>query len=50
MFLSVSYNYVFKNWSSYSTEAATRGILLKKVFLKISQISQKNPSAGISFW
>ena len=29
-----------------SSEAATRGVLLKKVFIKISQISQKNTCVG----
>ena len=31
-------------------EAATRGILLKKVFLKISQNSQENTCARFSFF
>ena len=30
-------------------EAATGGALLKKVFLKISQISQENACVGVSF-
>ena len=47
MFLSVSYDYVFEYFSSYSKEAATRGVFLKMVFLKISQ---KNSFVGVSFW
>ena len=31
------------------SDAATRGVLQKKVFLKILQISLENPSVGISF-
>ena len=31
------------------TETVTGGALLKKVFLKISQISQENICAGVSF-
>ena len=31
------------------TEAAIRGVLLKKVFLKISQNSQENTCARVSF-
>ena len=46
MFLSISYDYVFEYFSSYSKEAATRGVFLKKVFLKISQ---KNTFVGVSF-
>ena len=30
-------------------EAATRGVLRKKVFLKISQISRENSCVGVSF-
>ena len=30
-------------------EAATGGVLQKKVFLKIMQISQKNTCVGVSF-
>ena len=32
------------------TEAATRGVLCKKVFLEISQNSQENTSARVSFF
>ena len=32
-----------------ATEAATEGVLLKKVFLKISQNSQKNTCGSVSF-
>ena len=31
-----------KNWDVNTSEAATRGVLYKKVFLEISQKSQKN--------
>ena len=31
------------------TEAAIRGVFSKKVFLKISQISQENTCVGVSF-
>ena len=31
-------------------EAATECVLQKKVFLKISQISQENTGDGVSFW
>ena len=34
---------------SWQSEAATGGVLLKKVFLKTSQISQENSSFGVSF-
>ena len=33
----------------HHTEAATDGVLLKKVFLKISQNVQENTSARVSF-
>ena len=33
----------------FSTEAATRGVLWKKVFLEISQNSQENTCARVSF-
>ena len=33
----------------FVTEAATRGVLLKKVFLKFLQNSQENPSSRRSF-
>ena len=33
----------------YATEAATRGVLYKKVFLEISQYSQENTCARASF-
>ena len=33
----------------YTTEAATRGVLWKKVFLEISQNSQENTCATVSF-
>ena len=38
-------------YSSYleNTEAATRGVLWKKVFLKISQNSQENSCVRVSF-
>ena len=38
-------------YSSYleNTEAATRGVLWKKVFLKISQNSQENSFVRVSF-
>ena len=32
-----------------SVEAATRGVLIKKVFLEISQNSQENTCASLSF-
>ena len=32
-----------------SSEAATRGVLFEKVFLEISQISQENTYARVSF-
>ena len=32
-----------------TSEAATRGVLLKKVFLEISQNSQENTCARVSF-
>ena len=35
--------------SLHMTEAATRGVLLKKVFLEISQNSQENTCARVSF-
>ena len=31
------------------TQAATGGVLLKKVFLKISKTSQENTCVGVSF-
>ena len=44
---------ILKNWAKYflvkCIQAATGGVLLKKVFLKISQISQENTCVGISF-
>ena len=33
----------------HTSEAATEGVLLKKIFLKISQYSQKKTCAGVSF-
>ena len=36
--------------SNNHTEAATRGVLYKKVFLKISQKSQENTCATVSFF
>ena len=41
----------FHNWIKYAplkTEAATRGVLRKKLFLEISQNSQENTCARIS--
>ena len=32
------------------TEAATGGVLLKKMVLKISQVSQENNCVGVSFY
>ena len=43
----------FKNFHlvhSWHTEAATRGVLLKKVFLEISRNSQENTCARVSFF
>ena len=36
-------------WKTYRIEAANGGVLWKKVFLKISQNSQKNTCARVSF-
>ena len=36
--------------SPENTEAATGNVLQKKVFLKISEISQEKPCVGISFY
>ena len=36
-------------WRYFSLEAAARGVLWKKVFLKISKNSQKNTCARVSF-
>ena len=33
----------------HTSEAATEGVLLKKIFLKISQNSLKKTCAGVSF-
>ena len=38
-----------KNYKVHLVEIATGGILLKKVFLKVSQYSQINTCAGVSF-
>ena len=38
-----------KSWV-LTTEAATRGVLWKKLFLKIPQISQENTCVGVSFY
>ena len=36
-------------WTTAHTEAATRGVLCKKVFLEFSQNSQENTYAIVSF-
>ena len=36
--------------SAEYSEAANKGVLHKKVFLKISQISQENTCGGVSFY
>ena len=33
----------------FCTKASTRGVLYKKLFLKISQISRENTCVGVSF-
>ena len=38
-----------KNWDVNTSEAATRVVLYKKVFFEISQQSQKNTCARVSF-
>ena len=38
-----------KNWDVNTSEAATRVVLYKKVFFEISQKSQKNTCARVSF-
>ena len=45
------YSFLLANFVDFSekTEAATRGVLYKKVFLEISQNSQKNTCARVSF-
>ena len=40
----------WKIWDSTTLEAATTGVLWKKVLLKISQNSQENTCAGASFF
>ena len=40
---------IFSSWALKSPEAATRGVLWKKVLLEISQNSQENTCAGVSF-
>ena len=42
----ISYRFLYE---SIHKEAATKGALLKKLFLNISQISQENTSVGVSF-
>ena len=39
----------FIKYKSFFTEAATTGVLWKKVFLEISQNSQENTSASLFF-
>ena len=34
----------------HTSEAATGGVLFKKLFLKISQYSQENTCVGVSFY
>ena len=47
--LITNVNVLFQSWNYFKTEAATRGVLSKKVFLKISQNSQENTCATVSF-
>ena len=43
-------NYTFRDYRNFVwTEAATEGITWKKVFLEISQNSQENTCAKLSF-
>ena len=42
----ISYSFLCE---SIHIEAATNGVLLKKMFLNISQISQENTCVGVSF-
>ena len=44
LFAKWLFNYFYKN-----AEAATGGLLWKKLFLKISQYSQENACVGVSF-
>ena len=46
----VKYGHFCPKWHFQETEAATRGVLCKKVFLRISQISQENTCARVSFF
>ena len=41
--------WLFQDNKGGLTEAATRGVLLEKIFLEISQISQENTCARVSF-
>ena len=45
----VRINLVEKAFVTVSSKAATRVVLYKKLFLKISQYSQENPYVGVSF-
>ena len=47
--ISVFHSKKKKYFKSGLSEAATRGALLKKVFLKISQITQENTCVGVCF-
>ena len=42
-------NRKYRNNKCYKPEAATGGVLWKKVFLKISQNSQEHSCVGVSF-
>ena len=47
--LKVHLNVFTKHCTTQNLEAATGGVLLNKVFLKISQYSQENTFAGLFF-
>ena len=48
-FMVQTYHKTSMNLSCTSREAATGGVLWKKLFLKISQYSQENTCVGVSF-
>ena len=50
MLVSIGNVLLEKSIKVFSTEAATRGVLWKKVFLEISQNSQENTCTRVSFF